>query len=223
MKQYVLEITPQSCGHLFSKYGEVTTDDSLIYTPEKVALVVFTGGSDVDPSLYNENHGKYTSSQPKRDEYEKKIFNLALAANIPMVGICRGSQFLCVMSGGKLVQDVRNHSGWHKIKTHDERVITCNSTHHQMQLPPKSAKILAYAFPKLSPNHYLNGDNKKIDVQFETEVAYYPNINAVGIQYHPEWLSERNPNERDCVLYAKQVVQEYLFDKEKPERLAITG
>jgi len=210
MKKYVVEITPQMCGNLFEEYGEVTTNDQiLIDTPEQVALVVFTGGHDVTPELYGENVGNQTYYSLSRDIYEGHMFEIAQKHGIPCVGICRGSQFLCVKSGGKLVQDISGHAGRdHKIETYDGRILVCNSSHHQMQLPSKDAVPLAWAHGRQS-NRYLNGDNYDIvdDVDREYEVVYYPNINSLGMQYHPEWKA----NDHECVLFAKEVVRDYLF------------
>ncbi len=207
-KRYVLEITPQDCYRVFEKWGEYTTNARmLVNNPEQIALVVFTGGSDVWPELYGENVGHFTHFDMQRDLYEIECFKQALEHKIPMVGICRGSQFLCVQAGGKLCQDIRNHGRHHTIRTHRGKSITCNSSHHQMQLPPDGAEVLAVADPKISSGHYLNGDNDLIEPAEEYEVIYYPNINAVGIQYHPEWLDYQQP----CVIYAQEVVQEFLF------------
>ena len=61
MSKYVVEITPQGCAGMFSEFGEPTVNDSrLVKTPEDVALVVFTGGHDVTPSLYGEPKGRWT-------------------------------------------------------------------------------------------------------------------------------------------------------------------
>lgn len=209
MTKYVLEITPQGCGHVFSDWGEVITDAYALRTdPESIALMVFTGGEDVWPELYGENALSVTYYNAKRDLYEGRMFEMALEHKIPMVGICRGSQFLCVKAGGKLVQDIRGHLGNHSLRTHDGRKMMCNSTHHQMQLPPDGAMPLAWAAERLS-NHYLNGDGDNIDVDREYEVVHYPNINAVGCQFHPEWLGSENP----CVKYAQEVVRTYLVGK----------
>lgn len=211
--KFVLEITPQSCYKHLEKWGKHTTNYNILWTKDasKVSLVVFTGGTDVDPTLYGEKR-HYCTGHPDtaRDEHEVKCFNRAKELNIPMVGICRGSQFLCVMAGGKLVQDVTNHGGYHKLKTHTGEIIECNSTHHQMQRPPIGANILAMAEPKRS-KHYINGDGKDIhdEMPGDVEVVYYPNINAVAVQYHPEWLEE----DHECVVYYKQVVEEFLFSK----------
>jgi GMP synthase-like glutamine amidotransferase len=206
-QKYVVEITPAGCGEMFSEYGKHTTNDRiLIDSPEKVALVVFTGGSDVSPELYGENVGRFTWCSSHRDIYESKMFEIAEKNKIPCVGICRGSQFLCVKSGGKLVQDITGHSGRHGLRTNEDKTLICNSTHHQMQLPGKDAVVLAWAEPRLS-KRYLNGDNEDIVVERENEVVYYPNIKSLGLQGHPEWLSSKD----EFVQYSLEVVRKYLF------------
>jgi len=202
----LLEITPQSCGIVFGK--DVTYDVSLLrHNPKSISLVVFTGGSDVLPELYGENIGRRTSVDWRRDIYESKIFDQVLENKIPMVGICRGSQFLCVKAGGKICQDVIGHTRNHHIRTSDGRLIECNSSHHQMMLPPENSIVLAWAEPRLSEGHYWNGDDECIEVEKEYEVVYYPEINALGIQGHPEYLNKNH----QFVLYSCEMVNKYLF------------
>jgi gamma-glutamyl-gamma-aminobutyrate hydrolase PuuD len=217
-EKYVLEVTPQGCGQLFDEHGIPTIQEGRLKEfPETIALVVFTGGHDVSPSLYGEPTGRYTHASMARDIHEGKMFDLALKHKIPMVGICRGSQFLCVKAGGKLAQDINNHSGVHTFRTNDGRLLKCNSSHHQMQLPPKDAIPLGWAEPRISYDriteklHYLNGHNQQIEVPEEYEVVYYPNINAVGVQFHPEWSSCPATG----IEFAKEVVNKYLFNMDK--------
>lgn len=203
----ILEITPQSCAEVYDYLGQVTYETSLLRdSPEDIALVVFTGGHDVWPELYGEKALNITHYSKDRDRYESQFFDLALKNKIPMVGICRGSQFLCVKAGGKLVQDITGHLGNHRLLTNDGRLLVCNSSHHQMQLPPESAIPLAWCDVPRS-RWYLNGDGDKIKVDREHEIVYYPNINAIGIQGHPEWLYETH----EFVKYSQEVVNKYLF------------
>lgn len=211
MSKFILEITPAGCDSPFNKYGIHTTDDKLLKSdPASIRLVVFTGGADITPELYGEKAGRYTHFNAQRDLYETKMFKLALEHKIPMVGICRGSQFLCVMSGGRLVQDITGHGGLHTIRTHRGDIITCNSTHHQMQRPSDTARILAVAEPRRS-THYHDGNNQPIEMEQEIEAVYYPNINALGIQWHPEWLSRPDNPAYPSFLYAQQLVEEFLL------------
>jgi len=214
--RYVLEITPAGCYKPFKKFGKHITNYDILWSDDcnKVALVVFTGGNDVNPSLYGEKRGAYTDSPAvNRDEHEQNIFYRTNTLGIPMAGICRGSQFLCVMAGGRLVQHITNHGCYHGMRTHDGRLIEVNSTHHQMQLPPHGAQILGLADPRRS-KCYLNGEDVDIGdkVPGDVEVVYYPNIQAVGIQGHPEWLED----DHEFNLYSIQVVEEFLFGKKKP-------
>jgi gamma-glutamyl-gamma-aminobutyrate hydrolase PuuD len=192
--------------------------------PDSIALVVFTGGHDVSPGLYGKNPHPRTMASARRDATEVDVFNLARGNNIPMAGICRGAQFLCVMAGGSLVQDVTNHAGGqHTInvewpgKEGDPGVISVTSSHHQMQYPfdlPKAEyKILGWGTDTRS-SHYAM-DNKTVllraeaseQLKSEPDVIWYPTINALAAQYHPEWMDEDSGG----FLYFKELVSHYLL------------
>lgn len=156
-------------------------------------LALFTGGADVDPSLYGQPRGKYTTTNIERDLYEKEIFNECRKNNIPMLGICRGSQFLCVMAGGKLIQHQENPKYIHNITTHYGD-ISITSTHHQSAYLRGLSRwvdydLIGWTSPCLSKVH-LDGNNNNIaSIDKEAEIVKYPRINALGIQGHPEHTS----------------------------------
>jgi len=102
-----------SYADMYKPYFKDMTDnyDLLFSEPDSIGMVSFTGGEDVSPSMYGEPVGYRTGTNKYRDIFEKQIFEQALKHNIPMVGICRGSQFLNVMCGGRMIQDVTNHAG----------------------------------------------------------------------------------------------------------------
>ena len=66
--------------------------------------IVFTGGSDVDPALYGAAPHPTTVVRPERDAAEALLMRAALAADLPLLGVCRGMQLLAVVSGGTLHQ-----------------------------------------------------------------------------------------------------------------------
>jgi len=175
---------------------------------EDADLVVFTGGEDVDPSLYGQPEHPTTYSNLDRDLYEKGEFVKAQELNKPCLGICRGSQFLCVMAGGHLVQNQPNPSHVHKIKTFtgDELLIT--STHHQAAYPynldPSEYKILGWTDGMLA--YHKNGADKELNPEKECEIVYYPNIRALGIQGHPEMMSMDSPT----VEYLRKLLSTFL-------------
>ena len=109
-------------------------------TSKKIDLVLFTGGEDVNPGYYNEKTGSKTYVNSKRDEYEQRLmFARSSLRKVPKLGICRGAQFVTVMSGGSLIQDVSGHalSTLHRISFMDglNCDIEITSTHHQMMNP----------------------------------------------------------------------------------------
>lgn len=210
-KGLVPVIGPREYFNPFRGLGVPTADTSAIQaSPDEVAFVLFTGGEDVWPKLYGEPIGEHTRCDPSRDRYEKDLFEAARAAGIPCVGICRGSQFLCVMNGGKLAQDITGHGigGLHDMQTHDDRVIKVTSTHHQMQLPPQDAIVLSHSHQRLS-RHYHNGWNAAVEPhpEYEYEGVYYPAGRSLGMQWHPEYMPEGS----DGFQYARQLVVEYIL------------
>lgn len=68
--------------------------------------LVLTGGLDVDPALYGEAPHETTETSPDRDAFEIPLSRAAIAADIPVLAICRGVQVLNVAAGGTLVQDI---------------------------------------------------------------------------------------------------------------------
>lgn len=174
----------------FIKEAELT--DKL----EDAKVVLFTGGEDVDPSMYGKEKYYLTYSNLERDLKEKEIFE-RVKPNQLCVGICRGSQLLCCLNGGILVQDCSNHAigRTHSITNGDvEYEIT--STHHQMQYPykldPKDYDLL-YTTPEPRSNYY-DGDGINRDTILENgepEIVLYHKKGlpkCLAIQGHPEMM-----------------------------------
>lgn len=160
-------------------------------------LVVFTGGEDVDPALYGRKPHSTTSFNRYRDDKEVGEFDLAKSYNLPMVGICRGSQFLCAMAGGILVQH-QSHLFRHSVQVQGGDDILVTSTHHQRQFPfvlPSSdwgllgwCNLSPFSFGEENEDmtRWSNGFTAQERDLPEVEAAYYCKINALAIQSHPE-------------------------------------
>lgn len=153
-------------------------------------LVCFTGGEDVTPYLYGNATHATTHHNPYRDEKERNIFTECLENKIPMVGICRGAQFLNVMSGGRMYQDVTLHTRSHEITdVLTGEVVYVSSTHHQMMMPSDKALLVASSTLGGSREWY-DGEVFKRDISKEDiEVVYYKETNCLCFQPHPEFTS----------------------------------
>jgi len=72
--------------------------------------VLLPGGPDVDPAHYGMNvaQGCHVQIAPGNDDrVELALGEWALAADVPMLAVCRGLQVLNVLLGGSLWQDLR--------------------------------------------------------------------------------------------------------------------
>lgn len=149
-------------------------------------LLVFWGGQDVHPALYKEkNEHSYCHDGLGRDKFESFIFNKALMY-VPILGICRGAQLSCVLTGGKLWQDVSGHGRDHNIKLKDGTVIRANSSHHQMMIPSEETQVLATSEEVLSP-YKKNALGKHKTEEPEPEICFNEAARCLMIQGHPEY------------------------------------
>jgi gamma-glutamyl-gamma-aminobutyrate hydrolase PuuD len=178
-----------SFAEMFARASCYFTDDL-----RDADICVFTGGVDVCPSLYglkdNEHHPK-TFFSKQRDQEDMALYADCVLGRIPMLGICRGAQFLHVMNGGKLYQHVDNHTGDHPIWDLRTKVMVqkTSSTHHQMVMKNDSKtnpmEVLAVAHKSrkrfVTANECEEGQIKDI------EAFFYPNNCCLGIQGHPEF------------------------------------
>lgn len=172
-------------------------------------LVCFTGGEDVNPALYGEDRHPKTHCNPKRDENESLLFKMLKEKQIPMVGICRGGQFLNVMNGGMMFQHVTGHTENHEVTDIETgQLIYCSSTHHQMMRPSKDAKIVAVT-PTRGLKEYMSSlyISTLIRKENDIEVLWYEDTKCLCFQPHPEFHS---PIYQNCEKYFFDLIKRYI-------------
>lgn len=152
-------------------------------------LVVFTGGPDVNPALYGQNPHLKTRFDLERDERDKLVFEECASLGIPMFGVCRGMQFIHVMMGGKLHQDLDNHQSRHSmVDDLDKSIVNVvSSVHHQCVAPREDKKMLVVAHVSKSLNKYTDAYSKLLKPTKDIEAIFYPGVCAFGVQGHPEY------------------------------------
>src|ERR1700722_20441350 len=72
---------------------------------EGMSGLLIVEGEDIEPKRYKAqeaNHTYLEKTHPLKDELEIRLIKHVLEENLPMLGICRGSQLLNVVSGGTL-------------------------------------------------------------------------------------------------------------------------
>lgn len=199
----VLGYMPEGTGTM---YPFDATFDRSVNLVEKgfdgVDAIVLWGGSDIAPEYYKQKPHRFNEKQhgpSERDRREWNAMKYAKIHNIPIIGVCRGAQFLCVASGGSLVQHVSGHTGGkHNLMFTDAKtpMMETTSCHHQMLYPWRTDyQLLAWAAPRKSLIY--QGENERELTEcaehLEPEVVYFPKTRGLAIQGHPEWMNEDEP------------------------------
>jgi gamma-glutamyl-gamma-aminobutyrate hydrolase PuuD len=141
--------------------------------------LLLLGGADIHPWLYGQPRRSYTHCDTDRDKVEWALVRRAMAAQIPIFGICRGHQMITVAFGGTLHQDMADklgttHSNSHRIIVQGplkEHIAsrTVNSYHHQC-----TADVpLGFEIAAVAPDNVI-------------ESIYRPGV--LGVQWHPEMM-----------------------------------
>lgn len=220
-KAFLVSSNGRITDWLMSNFGIATVKNF-----EDAEIVVFPGGLDVDPNLYNEPTGQRTSYNRAGDSEWVSWYKEAIRHEKKVLGICKGSQFLTVMSGGALFQHVTGHglSGRHSIAI-DGKTYHVTSTHHQMMNPynleEDDFEVLAFSEEKLS-KVYLNGYDDELDApKQELEAVFYKGNGALAIQFHPEFMEYSDPVQKVIEGWLKKTERytpESFFDKYKRKR-----
>jgi putative glutamine amidotransferase len=74
--------------------------------------LLLVGGADLEPAMYGADQNALTDSvRPDRDRDESRLLLAAIAAGVPVLGICRGAQLVNVAFGGTLHQHLPQRLG----------------------------------------------------------------------------------------------------------------
>ncbi len=169
--------------------------------------ILLTGSpSNVHPSHFDQQvHNPDLPLDPARDDLTLKLIKAAIAANVPLLAICRGFQELNVAFGGSLHQAVQEVAG--KNDHREVKELDLESQYapvHQVRVVAngKLAKILNQ--PEIMVNSLHGQGLDKLGIGLTAE-AHAPDglveaisvdaasAFAMGVQWHPEWKVMHNP------------------------------
>lgn len=155
------------------------------------AGIILTGGGDVDPALYEASiNNESLPISPERDAIEGQLIDYALQANIPILGICRGMQFINVHFGGKLTRDLQAHDPGQLHKTPGPHEITITNENLANQMNTGERKLEVNSYHNHGILETMLADTLRSFAIFEElsliEGLYHPTKPIIGIQWHPE-------------------------------------
>ena len=184
---------------------KVENDDVIKGQLEHIDALFLTGGSDIDPSTYGENpHPKLEKVEAGRDKYELELIRLALEKDIPILGICRGSQLLNSVAGGTMYQDLDSEYGENLIQ--HRQTSNRDFLNHKIEVMEGTKLHEIVGTTEMSVNSFHHQANHDIGASFEV-AAVAPDgvIEAIeskehdfvmGLQFHPEDAFEFDDSSR---------------------------
>jgi putative glutamine amidotransferase len=165
--------------------------------------VLLTGGEDVHPRFYNKPDNLSLCNpafmDEQRDIFEWQVCTYVFEHKIPLLGICRGLQFVNVFLGGTLIGDIpsigkNNHSKYYEGK----------DRYHQIRVLPDSslAEIVGATTGEINSAHHQSVDvpaeSLKVNSLSEDGIVeglewLIPNDHSLTlVQWHPERIADFN-------------------------------
>lgn len=183
-------------------------DDGLRALYDLLDGVFIPGGVDVDPSTYGESPLPTCGRlDPARDRVELQFARWAIAEGKPLFGLCRGLQIVNVALGGTLYQDIAAQR--HDAIKHDyfpTAGFSRDHLAHPVTISSGSRLDALVGAPSLGVNSMHHQAVKDLARGLvTTAVAPDGLIEALessgeqfvlGVQWHPESLTERDPRMR---------------------------
>jgi gamma-glutamyl-gamma-aminobutyrate hydrolase PuuD len=154
--------------------------------------IVFTGGRDLDPGLYDEQpHEQNDPPDFRRDRFELALIRAAIDEDLPFLAIDRGMHLLNVARGGTITQHLPGRLG---NETHRPDPVKLTTHEIQLSAASKTGRALSASAAKVSAGH-RQGINRigsgLLTVAWTQDqvvegVELQGHAFGIGVQWHPE-------------------------------------
>lgn len=198
-KQDALEhnwlVFAEKLGFLLVPIPNIPGRTELLLNQLNVDGVVLSGGNNIVGTSNYQPEKSYQAedSYIERDETEAEMIKWAIKRKVPMLGICRGAQFINVFFGGKLAQV---HAMLHVAKTH--RVAWVN----QLLWQNEGKETLVNSFHNFGMYRDLLAPDLIAVANYGNEVEAFVHKNRLiaGVMWHPERYEEVTEIDRNIFV-----------------------
>jgi putative glutamine amidotransferase len=171
-----------------------TGTDHLPALLDRLDGVCLSGGPDLDPAAYGatERHAQLGPTEPSLDAFELSLAKAALARDLPILAICRGSQALNVACGGTLHQHIDGHrqSETATQPTHEVEIVAGSRLHRIV----RTRTLPVNSFHHQAVDRVGEGLHVVARATDGTvEAIEGPGRFTVGVQWHAETLYAHRP------------------------------
>lgn len=182
----------------------ILSEDSMREVFSRLDGIVFSGGGDINPSIYEEPpHSTLWGLSDDRDRVELKLARWAAHHEKPLLGICRGTQVLNIALGGTLIQDIPSEVPDALEHSFDDATVARDYIAHPVRVVEGSLlrKVLQSEIVPVNSWHHqalkrIAPDLKVVALAPDgivEAVEIQAHRFAIGVQWHPEWLYTNHP------------------------------
>ena len=193
----------RNVGGVVTHLPQITSYEEAVEALKRVDGIIVTGGEDINPDLYNEEHSPLLEDNNEyrdlRDTSDYNLIKAAVAGNEPMLAICRGMQMFNVACGGGLIQDLPTYleKDGEEYRVHRNRP---EWARHDIEVKDNSKwlkdVIGSASLENVASWHHQVANPERIGEGL-TVVSYGPdevieameyqaNTFSLGVQFHPE-------------------------------------
>lgn len=175
------------------------SDEAVPTVLDHIDGLLMTGGGDVDPALYGSEPTKEMYGiHPERDRFELALAREAKRRKMPVLAICRGIQILNVALGGTLIEDIPSELGSDFHSRIGDEVYT---RFQNVSIDESCSLASLVATTQLGVNSIHHQALRRVadgihpvawadDGVIEAIEADDPDWPLIGVQWHPEYLSQ---------------------------------
>ena len=175
--------------------------------------ILFTGGHDVSPSVYGEDKKSTCGATCNlRDKMESYLLEKCISDEKPLLGICRGIQFINAYLGGTLYQDLPSE---YSSKVEHHMTPPYDRAAHKVEIleGTQLSDILGAGIHEVNSYHHqavkeLSPKLEKLAVSEDgliEAIAVKNHRFAIGVQWHPEFSYKNN---EESVTLVKAFINE---------------
>jgi putative glutamine amidotransferase len=150
--------------------------------------LLLSGGADIDPARFDAAPAADAGPvEPSRDAAELGLVELAVAEDLPVLGICRGLQLLNVWAGGTLHQHVPSHARYDLPASDGSDEVTVTPTSRIGLMYGRSRRVNSLhhqTVDRVADGWVVTARSGDGTV----EAIEWPGHDAIAVQWHPELL-----------------------------------
>jgi len=173
----------------------ITNEEALEEIVGRIDGLILSGGGDIYSQFFGEElHPAVESYDLERDRYEIALVKQAVEQQLPVLGICRGSQLINVAFGGNLIQDIPSQVPESTVNHNQEEAR--ETATHSVQVNPESMFYQITHAERIMVNSFHHQAVKDVAPGFKaiawSEDGVIEAIESVeekailGVQWHPE-------------------------------------